>query len=188
MSRKAKLDWPVRIIDFEASSLEDGSYPIEVGLAVWPREDDPVSVWSALIRPTDEWRGFGHWSVESRRVHGITMSELMAAGAPPEEVAAILNEKLGDGVVWCDGGPYDAFWLKALFKAAGLQPEFVLGNWHGLLRTLPERCRARAMDFLEESPSRHRAGADAEQLAMALAAGMSAGRARAARLERVKLP
>ncbi|MFG1243882.1 hypothetical protein V5F31_16020 [Xanthobacter sp. V7C-4] len=173
MSGNTKLSWPVRTIDFEASSLEDGSYPIEVGVAVWPREDDPITVWSTLIRPTDDWRRFGHWSLASRKVHGIAMSEL-AGGAQPAEVAKALNETLGDGFVWCDGGAYDAHWLRTLFGAAGIRPSFILGNWAGLLRTLPERCRQRAMAAVEEAPPRHRAGADAEQLLRALAAGIAA--------------
>jgi hypothetical protein len=173
MSGIIKLSWPVRVIDFEASSLEDGGYPIEVGLAVWPTESEPISIWSTLIRPTDDWRRFGHWSVASRHVHGISMNDL-AAGAPAGEVAKTLNEKLESGFVWCDGGPYDAYWLNALFEAAGCRPRFVLGNWHGLLRGLPEHCRDGALEALESAPPRHRAGADAEQLMRALQAGLAA--------------
>ncbi|GGF74608.1 hypothetical protein GCM10007301_38090 [Azorhizobium oxalatiphilum] len=172
MSENTKLTWPVKAIDFEASSLEDGSYPIEVGIAVWLDENAPVAVWSTLIRPTDDWRRFGHWSLASRRVHGITMSEL-ADGMSALEVAKFLNEKLGGGIVWCDGGPYDVHWQRALFGAASIKPNFALGNWAGLLRTLPERCRERALAALEEAPPRHRAGADAEQLIKALAVGLA---------------
>lgn len=164
--------WPLRVIDFEASSLEDGSYPIEVGIAVWGNSSGPVTVWSTLIRPTDDWRRFGHWSLASRRVHGIAMSELSDAMST-SEVAQSLNDRLGSGIVWCDGGPYDAYWLRALFDAAGIKPSFTLGNWAGLLRSLPEQCRERAMTALEEAPPRHRAGADAEQLVKALAAGLA---------------
>ncbi len=172
MSTSLTLPWPLRVIDFEASSLEDGSYPIEVGIAVWPSFSDPVTVWSTLIRPTDDWRQFGHWSLASRRVHGIAMSEL-AAGMSALEVASSLNDRLESGIVWCDGGPYDVHWQRALFEAAGIKPSFTLGNWSGLLRSLPERCRERAMTALEEAPPPHRAGADAEQLIKALASGLA---------------
>lgn len=167
------LSWPVRIIDFEASSLEEGSYPIEVGVAVWPRKDAPITVWSTLIRPIDDWRRFGHWSLASRRVHGIAMSEL-AAGMAAQDVAALLNEELGSGLVWCDGGPYDAYWLRTLFGVSNLKPTFALGNWSALLLGLPDAHRENAMAALEAAPPRHRAGADAEQLMRALEAGIAA--------------
>lgn len=167
------LSWPVRIIDFEASSLEEGSYPIEVGVAVWPRKEAPITVWSTLIRPTDDWRSFGHWSLASRRVHGIAMSEL-AAGMAAQDVAALLNEELGSGLVWCDGGPYDAHWLRTLFGVSNLKPSFALGNWSALLLSLPDAHRENAMAALEAAPPRHRAGADAEQLMRALEAGIAA--------------
>lgn len=173
MPEEIKLSWPVRVIDFEASSLEDGSFPIEVGLAVWPAQSEAVSVWSSLIQPTEHWRRFGHWSIKSRRVHGIALSEL-AAGATPQAVSRTLNERIGGGIVWCDGGPYDVHWLRSLFEAGGVRPCFMLGNWHGLLRALPEHSRECAMDHLEKAPPRHRAGADAEQLIQALAAGIAA--------------
>jgi hypothetical protein len=42
------LSWPLYAIDFEASSLEDCSYPIEVGIAVWPACEAPILGWSTL--------------------------------------------------------------------------------------------------------------------------------------------
>ncbi|MFS8037139.1 hypothetical protein ACI7BZ_09280 [Xanthobacter sp. AM11] len=96
----------------------------------------------------------------------------LEGGLPAPDVAVLLNEAAGAGVVWCDGGGYDAHWLRALFQAGGLKPGFVLGNWHALLRSLPDASRERAMAVLEAATPRHRAGADAEQLMHALAAGI----------------
>lgn len=169
----ARLPWPLTVIDIEASSLDLMGYPIEVGLALWPEPDQPIFGWSTFIRPTDEWRQHGHWSPVSARVHGISGRDLLAEGRPPQQVAAALNEALGLGsIVWCDGGPYDAQWIRALFKAGGLRPAFSLGDWHRLTAMLDDAARERALIGLEQAPARHRARGDAEGLLLALAYAM----------------
>jgi hypothetical protein len=123
------LPWPLAVIDIEASSLDLTGYPIEVGLALWPASDEPTFGWSTLIHPIDEWRLHGYWSPVSAKAHGIKGSDLLAHGRSPPQVAAALNEALGSGAVaWCDGGPYDAQWIQALFKAGGVKPMFALGG------------------------------------------------------------
>jgi hypothetical protein len=165
--------WPVWTIDFEASSLEHDGYPIEVGLACWPARDEPILGWSTLIRPAWDWSLNGHWSAASARVHRIRGRDLLEQGQDPALVAAALNEAIeSGGVAWCDGGPYDAHWTRALFKAAGIAPAFTLGDWHQLATTLGPAARARALDWLEQTPARHRARADAEGLLLALAHGL----------------
>lgn len=163
------LTWPIASIDFEASSLEDGGYPIEVGIAVWPKLDAPVYVWATLIRPIEDWLRYGHWSKSSRAVHGISQKEL-EAGLEPKQVATALNEVFGVvGPAWCDGGPYDIYWARKLFEAAGLRSTFVFGDWHSLLHQLHSEQRERSLQWLETAPSKHRAGDDAAQLLFALA-------------------
>jgi hypothetical protein len=162
------LEWPIRVIDFEASSLELEGYPIEVGLAVWTALDGPVLGWSTLIRPEEDWLRFGDWSKASRDVHGIAQSDLRS-GRPATEVAALLNALLPDGaVVWCDGGPYDAHWARKLFLANRVDQGFALHNWSGLLSRLDGVAQERAWQFVERNPSPHRARADAENLLNAL--------------------
>lgn len=172
------LPWPLAVIDFEASSLDEDGYPVEVGLALWPAPDAPILGWSALIRPAGDWARRGHWSPASAKVHGIRGSDLLAHGQPPERIATALNEALGPGAVaWCDGGPYDAHWARALFKAGGVRPSFTLGDWHRLVPLLGAPARERALTWLQDAPARHRARADAEQLLFALAhaAGVEVG-------------
>jgi hypothetical protein len=112
----------------------------------------------------------GHWSPASAKVHGIRGSDLLAHGQSPEQVAAALNAALGPGAIaWCDGGPYDAHWARALFTAAGVKPLFILGDWHRLAAMLGGSARERALDWLERAPTQHRAREDAEQLLLALA-------------------
>jgi hypothetical protein len=165
----------VAAIDFEASSLDQDSYPIEVGLALWPAPDEPILGWSALIRPAGEWTRCGHWSPASAKVHGIRGSDLLVRGQEPARVAAALNAALGpNGIAWCDGGPYDAHWAGALFKTGGIKPTFALGDWSRLAAMLGAAARERALAWLEQAPTRHRARADAEQLLLALAYGTGA--------------
>ena len=167
------LPWPLYAIDFEASSLEDNSYPIEVGIVVWPARDEPTQGWATLIRPDPDWRMHGHWSRASRAAHGIAMAKL-ADGLDAYEVARTLNVVAQGRTCWCDGGPYDTYWLERLFAAAGLAPAFRLGSWHALLRSLSDARRERALAWLEKQPSRHRAEADARCLLQALAFAVKA--------------
>lgn len=82
----------------------------------------------------------------------------------------MLNAVLGPGgVAWCDDGPYDVHWPRALFQAGGVEPVFVLDDWHRLAAMLGPEGRGRALDWLKSAPARHRARADAEQLLLALA-------------------
>ena len=164
------LPWPLVTIDFEASSLDPAGYPIEVGLAVWPRPDEPIKGWSALICPTTAWLRDGHWSSASAKVHGLRGRDLLASGWPAERVARTLNAVIwSGGTAWCDGGPYDAEWARMLFRAANLSPTFVLDDWHRLAMMLGKVARERALTRLTSCPAKHRARADAEQLLLALA-------------------
>jgi len=168
-SWRSTLPWPLTVIDFEASSLDQDGYPIEVGLALWPGPD-AIFGWSTLIKPAGDWSRHGHWSPKSAKVHGILGRELLADGQPVSRVAATLNEALGHGTVaWCDGDAYDIHWTGALFKAANVAPLFSLGDWHRLMALLSRAMRDRGLGWLEQAPARHRARADAEQLLLALA-------------------
>jgi hypothetical protein len=166
----SRLPWPLYTIDFEASSLEPGGYPIEVGIALWPLLNEPIFGWSSLIRPTDDWLQHGDWSRASREVHGIRQSELIASGQPPLEVTRAINEALAQsGIVWCDGGRYDAQWAHSLFKAASLKFAVPLGNWGILINMLGSTARDRAHQWRERTPAKHRAREDAEHLLLELA-------------------
>ncbi len=160
---------PLAVIDYEASSLEDDSYPIEVGIAVWLDVAHPIVVWSSLIRPEREWRLYGHWSRRSQKAHGIRSDDLSTA-PDANAVAAELCARL-DGVatVWCDGGPYDAYWNGRLFAAAKRVCPFRLGDWHRMLLGLPREVREAIVDRMERVEERHRAGDDAEAMLTALA-------------------
>jgi len=169
-TEKFELPWPITVIDFEASSFDEGSYPIEVGVGIWHGPRNPIHLWSSLIRPVQTWTLTGHWSRKSERVHGISRPEL-AEGRPPSEVACILNSRVSTRVAWCDGGPYDAYWLRTLYAAAGCTPSFHLMDWGALSIGRPELSE-RLFAFLERTPAPHRARNDALRLLQALASAI----------------
>ena len=161
------LRYPIATIDFEASSLEHDSFPIEVGVALCEAADAPVRCWSTLIRPTGAWSVGGHWSKASQRIHGITREEL-ADGLSVHETMRQLNALLAPiGAALCDGGDYDRAWLATLAKAAGAEPLFALCDW-GQVFGADDIALMQAQAWLRSTPAPHRAEADAARLLKAI--------------------
>lgn len=157
---RSTVRWPVVTLDFEASSLSDRSYPIEVGVARWSAPDAPIMTWSSLIRPSPDWKRSGDWSKESEKVHGIAQSEL-DEGMLPRLALAKLDDIVGDALAFCDGGINDSFWMRRLSQAAGRSPDFALGDLDGLMINLPTDMQSRAERWLSQNRVVHRAGEDA---------------------------
>jgi hypothetical protein len=112
----------IRFVDFEASSLRQGSFPIEVA---WVDENGLGE--SCLIRPADEWLnpadGLLEWSPASERIHGITLATLLEHGAPHGDVALRVAEALAPShVMACSDSPaFDGHWLQMLLAASGIR-------------------------------------------------------------------
>ncbi len=186
---RTALPWPLHVIDFEAISLDLNGYPIEVGLAVWPAPEEPILGWVGADPPGRGLDAARPLEPASAEAHGIRW-RAPGRGRPPGRIALALNEVLGpDCVIWCDGGPYDAQWARALFRAGGVRPLFALGDWHRLAHMLGGPARKRALDWLERAPAGHRAREDAEQalFALAHAAGVQLGPAQDLDLHRPAL-
>ena len=100
-------------IDFEASSLMRGSFPVEMGLAV---DGGDVSSW--LIRPVPEWE---EWSPASEALHGLCRKQLAEEGFDVVHVAVAVLEACSapDCVLASDNPAHDAMWLNRLLDAAG---------------------------------------------------------------------
>lgn len=156
-----QLHWPIISIDFEASGLGDGTYPIELGLAIWRSPDSPIEIHSTLIHPHEDWIRSGVWISESQKVHGIDPLDL--APAPhASEVLEYARSLTGLGAVaYCDGGAHDQFWLNRLCKAAGRRCGFVLGTIEVIWGELGPDQVKRLVDFNRSHPVPHRAGPDA---------------------------
>lgn len=99
-------------LDFEASSLADDSYPIEVA---WVFEDARSE--SHLIRPAPAWTD---WDPEAAALHGLTRERLGSEGEPHEAVANRVLEALGPHEVYVSAPSWDGKWLSVLLRAAGL--------------------------------------------------------------------
>ncbi len=165
------LPWPLYTIDFEASSLDDGTYPIEVGVCRWVTLDRSIEGWSSLIKPIPEWIDHGSWSLASAEVHRISREDL-ELGMSPTQVIAALNTIIGEAAAFCDGGAYDFHWARMLARASGIRATFKIGDFDHLASELEQLAYMRFVRWLDRAPTRHRARDDAERLMKALARGL----------------
>jgi hypothetical protein len=160
-------------LDFEASSLSQESYPIEVG---WAGEDSSGE--THLIRPAPGW---SDWDASAEAIHHIGREMLLNQGEPHEAVARRVLEALGPHDVYVTAPSWDGMWLSKLLRAAGLPrhalrlheaDEAHVGAVIEVLGADPADpfARAEGLDLLFEarqsllgSPPAHRALADAVQ-------------------------
>jgi len=144
-------------LDFEASALQLGSFPIEVGVAIGNGEKI-IQTFTTFIQPRSEWVDHGVWSKQSETIHGIKATQL-ARGMPADEVCSALDRILCGAAVYVDGGYFDAYWLFRLYD--GKTPQFRLVD----LDAVPYReLRKKRAD----DPADHRALPDAKWLHDAL--------------------
>jgi hypothetical protein len=101
----------IAFLDFEASSLADDSYPVEVG---WVFEDGRSE--SHLIRPAPDWTD---WDPLAQAIHGISRRQLLDEGAPHAEVAARMIDQLAGHDLYASAPSWDGKWLSVLLRAAG---------------------------------------------------------------------
>lgn len=158
-------------LDFEASSLADDSYPIEVG---WVWEDGRTE--SHLLRPAPGWTD---WDPAAEAIHGVSRSVLDSDGEPHDAVAHRVLEALGEHRAFASAPSWDGKWLSLLLRSAGLprhalrlqdtdeaHKEAAAEVLHCLIR--PEDMDNAASRLLEqarrntERPPAHRALADAQ--------------------------
>ncbi|WP_182087326.1 transcriptional regulator [Aureimonas sp. ME7] len=99
-------------LNFEASSLAKGSYPIEVA---WVFEDGAGE--SHLIRPADGWTD---WDEGAAAIHGISRAELLETGTAHDEVARRMVAALSGHALYASAPSWDGKWLSVLLRAAGL--------------------------------------------------------------------
>lgn len=100
-------------LDFEASSLEKKSYPIEVAWVTVSGQEE-----SHLIKPAPEWTD---WSDEAEAIHKISRAQLIAEGTPHDEVAKHMVDVLSGHELYASAPSWDGQWLSKLLRAAGLQ-------------------------------------------------------------------
>src|SRR5690606_11967625 len=98
-------------LDFEASSLSERSYPIEVG---WVFEDGREE--DHLIRPAPEWTD---WDPSAEAIHGISRNELLERGRDHTAVAQRMVEVLAGHDLCASAPSWDGKWRSALVRASG---------------------------------------------------------------------
>ena len=171
VERVRVIPWPLFTIDFEASTLGPGSFPIEVGVCRWTGPDRPIEGWSTLIKPTSRWAKEGLWSASAQEVHGIRRSELQSGMRPIDTIRA-LNAIIQQHAAFCDGGASDLGWARRLVLAAEIANTFKLGDFDMLTGLCDPEGYARLVRWLDRNPAPHRARPDAERLMGALAEGL----------------
>lgn len=156
-------------LDFEASSLNRDSYPVEVG---WVLEDGSGE--GMLIRPAPHWTD---WDEAAEAIHGLSREQLLAEGTPVEVACARLVELFAGNRVHCSAPSWDGHWLSMLLRAAG-RPRHLLRmrDTEDLFaeavreRFGPEAAAGKLADLVAEErdyaaalPVAHRAVADARR-------------------------
>lgn len=171
---------PVMVLDFEASGLGKGTFPIEVAVV----DVDTTETRSWLIRPTRVWATSGIWDPVAEGLHGISRETLLAEGVSVEAVCAELAEAVAGRSVVTDGVAADSAWLATLYAAVGLEPPCRLepvGPLMGDLTSSGGLASAgeieAAMDVARQQfPHVHRAANDARRLTecLRILAGLAA--------------
>lgn len=150
------------ILDFEASSLSEASWPIEIGLS-W-LEHGEVRTWSSLIRPAPDW-AIDDWSPQSASVHGISLSELMDAPSVTEVAEAFFKILEGRRLV-SDAPEFETRWLDRLLRAAGRAENPSVEDFDSASFAMFEGYTLDLLyETVERRPAPHRAGPDAARLA-----------------------
>lgn len=171
--RQHGMDWPIAVLDYEASSLDpELSYPVEVGIALWRGPVAPVIVWGSRIGPSPDWVRNGIWTQEAQDVHGIAPADLVDAPAPGEVLRRV--NALLDGVpsVISDNPWWEEFWTHRIEAAAGACAAFVVDALRDRLSDAGARRRNAMADYLEAHPRPHRAKDDAARLVLGIAKGL----------------
>jgi hypothetical protein len=98
-------------LDFEASSLSQRSYPIEVA---WVFQDGRSE--SHLIAPAADWE---EWESAAEAIHGISRTTLLAEGEPHDIVAQRMVEALTGHDLFASAPSWDGKWMSVLLRTAG---------------------------------------------------------------------
>lgn len=117
----------IPVIDLEASSLSDNSYPIEVGIFI-PSDNGLYESYSWLIKPTENWLLNREWNEKSASVHNISKNEIIENGHLGYDICNKLNSLLLGTTIYSDAPDYDYKWLKILFDEWNIDMKFDLGH------------------------------------------------------------
>lgn len=151
--------------DCEASGLD--GFVIEIGWAFVDPNNGQIASASYLVRPPSEWRIETAWDENAEELHGISLADLYARGAPVHDIANAMNRALAGRELYSDS-PFDERWLAQIFEGAGIEPSFTVRQTSAdylLEKAVAERNfdvrRYREARGEAEQNRRHRAQVDA---------------------------
>jgi hypothetical protein len=173
---------PVLFVDLEASSLELGGYPIEVG---WAAADafGGVTHDSLLIRPTLDWRESGRWSEDSAAIHHIGWGDLTRDGHDVLDAVPRIDAAFAGYLLVSDAPGLDLRWLAMIHDAVGRSCPWRIHDLALVRRgiaaemDLNPRTAFATLDLEEAKELRpHRAGPDAVRMARLTQSMIAAGK------------
>lgn len=147
-------------LDFEASSLAEQGYPVEVA---WVFQDGRSE--SHLIKPAPSWTD---WDEKAETIHGISREKLAREGEAHEIVASRMVEVLNGHDLFASAPSWDGKWLSVLLRGAGL-PRHALR-----LRDTDEALRSTAAEILQAVLPSARLDLEVHALVSAVNAGKNA--------------
>lgn len=130
-------------LDFEASSLSDSSFPVEVGWC----DHALTRGWSAIIKPHSAWR---EWGAGAEQLHGLSRERIERDGLPLADVMERLNADLAGLEIVSDNPEWERFWLSRLAAAAGVAPAFTIAevSFEAVLTAAIQQAKTGAPDVL----------------------------------------
>ena len=151
------LQYVPPILDFEASSLSDTSYPISAGL----RAGNCLKYW--IIKPRVDWID---WALDSQAIHGLKRSDLEDYGIDTTQVYDEMRGLLvGIDVIYSDNPHWEQRWLACLgpfdLEIRNIQELLPKHNQHLLKQTFEKQFQAHKL-------IPHRADHDALALSLAV--------------------
>lgn len=154
----------VMFIDFEASGLADGSWPIEVGLS-WIDKAGRAHSWASLICPAVAWSA-SLWADQSAAVHGIARADLDAAPTAAEVAREVMRRSEGMRLV-SDAPEFDQRWLDMLLTFGATGERLIEDFDEVTLTRFDETTLDWIYEALARMPVPHRAGPDSLRMAEA---------------------
>lgn len=165
-----KLYSKVAFLDFEASSLDTDSWPVEIGLS-WVDQNLEVQTYESLIRPAPEWPEHA-WSPASAAIHSIPRYDLDKAPDVVTVARAFLLALKGR-IALSDAVPFERHWLDQLFGAAGVSEHVSIHDFDvTTLGAFPSNVLDHIYESLDRTKAPHRAGPDSARMAKAWIAGL----------------
>jgi DNA polymerase III epsilon subunit-like protein len=152
-------------LDFEASSLALGSFPIEIGATIIEQSGE-ILTQSRLIVPHRTWN-MNFWSPESEQIHNIPHGILLSKGEEADTVAHWFEDISKNHLIISDNPEFEAMWLKKLNSVTDIQMPQVHDIDALFAQTLESKGLDMAYEYLSKTKVPHRAGPDSLIMATA---------------------